>query len=308
MKELKDYKGGHALRTFNLLDEQYHKPVCDMHGDTMIEIKNLNYQYEDGTVALQNVNLTINKGEKIAIMGPNGSGKSTLFLCLNGVYKPTNGSIQVNGEPVTYNRNGLKKLRQIIGIVFQNPDNQLFSADVFQEISFGPMNLGLEKEVVRERVESVLESLHIQHLKKRPTHFLSGGQKKQVAIADILAMKPEVILFDEPTAALDSYHSQLVNDLVDELCEAGITVIQATHDSDYAMAWADRIIVIQDGKVLVKDTPQKVFENVELRKKAYLEEPNVLKMYNCLCKVNIIEQTNNPICPKSIDELIKGLE
>lgn len=274
----------------------------------MIEIKDLDYRYEDGTVALQNVNLTINKGEKIAIMGSNGSGKSTLFLCLNGVYKPTNGSIRVNGEPITYNRNGLKKLRQTIGIVFQNPDNQLFSADVFQEISFGPMNLGLDKEVVRERVESVLESLHIEHLRKRPTHFLSGGQKKQVAIADILAMKPEVILFDEPTAALDSYHSQLVNSLVDELCESGITVIQATHDSDYAMAWADQIIVIQDGKVLVKDTPQKVFENVELRKRAYLEEPKVLKMYNCLRRAHKIKQASENICPKSIDELVGLLE
>lgn len=274
----------------------------------MIEVKDLNYQYEDGTVALQNVNLTIKKGEKIAIMGSNGSGKSTLFLCLNGVYKPTKGSILVNGEPITYNRSGLKKLRQIIGIVFQNPDNQLFSADVYQEISFGPMNLGLDKEIVKERVEFVLESLHIEHLKKRPTHFLSGGQKKQVAIADILAMKPEVILFDEPTAALDSYHSQLVNDLVVELCDSGITVIQATHDSDYAMAWADQIIVIQDGEVLVKDTPEKVFQNAELRKRAYLEEPNVLKMYNCLCKAHMIEKVSNQVCPKSIDELVKILE
>lgn len=280
----------------------------DMHGYTMIEIKDLGYQYEDGTVALENVNLTINKGEKIAIMGPNGSGKSTLFLCLNGVYKPTKGCIHVNGEPIMYNRNGMKKLRQIIGIVFQNPDNQLFSADVFQEISFGPLNLGLEKEIVRERVESVLESLHIEHLKKRPTHFLSGGQKKQVAIADIVAMKPEVILFDEPTAALDSYHSQLVNALVDELCESGITVIQATHDSDYAMEWADQVIVIQDGRVIVKDSPQKVFEDIELRKRAYLEEPNVLKMYNCLCRTHMIENINDGICPRSIEDLAKLIE
>lgn len=274
----------------------------------MIEIKNLNYRYEDGTVALQNVNLTIQKGEKIAIMGPNGSGKSTLFLCLNGVRKPTKGSILVNGEPIAYNRNGLKELRQTIGIVFQNPDHQLFSADVYQEISFGPMNLGLDKEVVRERVESVLASLHIEHLRKRPTHFLSGGQKKQVAIADILAMKPEVILFDEPTAALDFYHSKVVNHMIDELCESGITVIQATHDSDYAMSWADQVIVIQDGKVLVKDTPQNVFQNVELRKRAYIEEPNVIKMYNCLRKTHRIDNDSMSTCPKSIDELINILK
>lgn len=270
----------------------------------MIEIKNLDYRYEDGTVALQNVNITIQKGEKIAIMGPNGSGKSTLFLCLNGVRKPTKGSILVNKEPIAYNKNGLKKLRQTIGIVFQNPDHQLFSADVYQEISFGPMNLGLEKEVVRERVDSVLSSLHIEHLRKRPTHFLSGGQKKQVAIADILAMKPEVILFDEPTAALDSYHSKVVNCMIDELCESGITVIQATHDSNYAMEWADQVIVIQDGKVLVKDTPQNVFQNEELRKRAYLEEPDVIKMYNCLSNTHRIDIESFSTCPKSIDELI----
>ncbi|WP_455715198.1 energy-coupling factor ABC transporter ATP-binding protein [Anaerosporobacter sp.] len=274
----------------------------------MIEIKNLDYRYEDGTVALQNVNITIQKGEKIAIMGPNGSGKSTLFLCLNGVCKPTKGSILVNGAPIAYNKNGLKKLRQMIGIVFQNPDHQLFSADVYQEISFGPMNLGLEKEIVRERVETVLSNLHIEHLRKRPTHFLSGGQKKQVAIADIMAMKPEVILFDEPTAALDSYHRKVVNSMIDELCESGITVIQATHDSDYAMEWADQVIVIQDGKVLVKDTPQNVFQNDELRKRAYLEEPDVIKMYNCLGKTHRIDMESVNTCPKSIDELIHLLE
>lgn len=134
------------------------------------------------------------------------------------------------------------------------------------------------------------------------------GKKKQVAIADIVAMKPEVILFDEPTAALDSYHSQLVNALVDELCESGITVIQATHDSDYAMEWADQVIVIQDGRVIVKDSPQKVFEDIELRKRAYLEEPNVLKMYNCLCRTHMIENINDGICPRSIEDLVKLIE
>ncbi|WP_310603322.1 energy-coupling factor ABC transporter ATP-binding protein [Anaerosporobacter sp.] len=272
----------------------------------MIEIKNLDFEYEDGTMALQDVNLTIKKGEKIAIMGPNGSGKSTLFLCLNGVRKPTKGSILVKGEPIIYNRKGLKQLRQKIGIVFQNPDNQLFSADVFQEISFGPMNLGLDKEVVRERVEDVMSSLHIEHLRKRPTHFLSGGQKKQVAIADILAMNPEVILFDEPTAALDSYHSRIVSKLIDELCESGITVIQATHDSDYAMAWADQIVVISDGKLLAKDTPQNIFGNVELRTKAYIEEPNVMKVYHSLCEANVIDELKE--CPRSIEALVGEVE
>lgn len=227
---------------------------------------------------------------------------------MNGIRKPNKGSISIDGDLISYNRNGLKKLRQQVGIVFQNPDNQLFSADVFQEISFGPMNLGWDKEKVREEVNNVMDSLQIQYLAKRPTHFLSGGQKKQVAIADVLAMEPSVILFDEPTAALDGFHSKLVNDLIDELCDRGITVVQATHDSDYAMAWADKIVVMKEGRILIKDKPQVVFEDKDVCENACLAIPHVLMIYKCLCRNHKIEKVEDGTCPRTIEKLMDMID
>ena len=154
--------------------------------DILMQVRDLSYRYEDQTLALDKVNLDIRRHERLAIMGSNGSGKSTLFLNLNGVYKPTSGQILYEGKPLDYSRKGLLQLRRNVGIVFQDPDNQLFCASVAGEISFGLYNLGLEEEEIRTRVDQVCDRLSITPFRTKPTHFLSGGQKKRVSIADIL--------------------------------------------------------------------------------------------------------------------------
>ena len=158
--------------------------------DILMQVRDLSYRYEDQTLALDKVNLDIRRHERLAIMGSNGSGKSTLFLNLNGVYKPTSGQILYEGKPLDYSRKGLLQLRRNVGIVFQDPDNQLFCASVAGEISFGLYNLGLEEEEIRTRVDQVCDRLSITPFRTKPTHFLSGGQKKRVSIADILVMGP----------------------------------------------------------------------------------------------------------------------
>lgn len=274
--------------------------------DFILTINNLCYTYEDGTNALNGINLEIKPGEKIAIMGSNGSGKSTFFLCLNGIKKPKNGYLSFHGSPYDYSKKGLLDLRSKVGIVFQDPDNQLFSASVFQEISFGILNLGVDAIESRTRVEAVIDDLDITSFRHKPTHFLSGGQKKQVSLADILVMKPEVIILDEPTSALDPKHTKMIYDIINELSTKGITVILSTHDVNHAFKWADTIAVFHNGTILQKGTPIEIFNNTKLIEKSNLEIPTILKLFNKLCTKNILRNTL-PI-PRAIEELEKLID
>ena len=174
--------------------------------NVILKAENLFFSYDDEkSHSLNGLSLEIGRGKKIAFMGANGSGKSTFFLCCNGINRPTSGTLYFDGAPVDYSREGLLKLRQRVGIVFQDPDNQLFSASVYQEISFGVLNLGKSEAEARQEVERVIEKNGDQALSgTAPTHALSGGQKKQVSIADILVMHPDVIILDEPAAASGS--------------------------------------------------------------------------------------------------------
>ncbi len=194
----------------------------------ILETKDLGYTYPDGTEALRNINLKIEKGKKISVVGVNGSGKSTLFLNFNGVLKPTKGTVIYKGNQVKYNHKSLLELRKNIGIVFQDPENQLFSASVYQEVSFGAMNLKLSESEVKNRVDEALKNVHMYQYRNKAVHFLSYGQKKRVSIADILVMQPEIIVFDEPTSSLDPKHSKQIVKIFDELNEKGITVILST--------------------------------------------------------------------------------
>ena len=224
--------------------------------DWVIEAQDVSYTYDGNNErALDGLNLKIRRGTKVAFMGGNGSGKSTFFLCLNGIRRPDTGKICIDGEAIEYTRKGLLNVRGRVGIVFQEPDDQLFSASVYEEISFGILNLGADEETARREVESVIKELEITPFQDRPAHALSGGQKKQVAIADILVMHPEVMILDEPAAALDPKHTKKVQQIVDHLTEKGITVLMATHAIDYAYAWADEIILMHEGKVIRQGTP-----------------------------------------------------
>lgn len=266
-----------------------------------IEIKQLSYQYQDGTKALDDVTLAIKQGEKVALIGANGSGKSTLFLCLTGVLKPKVGEVLYDGTKVRFDRKGLKELRSKIGIVFQEPDNQLFSASVYEDISFGLFNMGLEKEEVRRRVEQVVTELQLASFSHKPTHFLSGGQKKQVTIADVLVMDPEVILFDEPAAALDPKNTKLVYERLEALHEKGITLIVSTHDMNHAYEWADKVILFHQGKALKVGTPKEVFTDAALLQLAGVRQPFVLEVFEQIKKQEIKDQW----FPSNQDELVQ---
>lgn len=272
----------------------------------VIEAQDVSYTYEGNSEkALDGLSLKIRRGMKVAFMGGNGSGKSTFFLCLNGIRRPDEGKICIDGEPVEYTRRGLLDVRSKVGIVFQEPDDQLFSASVYEEISFGILNLGADDDTARREVESVIAELEITPFQDRPAHALSGGQKKQVAIADILVMHPEVMILDEPAAALDPKHTRMVQKIVDRLSEKGITVLMATHDIDYAYAWADEIVLMHEGKVIRQGTPAEVCTDRNALAKASLELPAVVKIYERLREKNMISEDAE--LPGSVEELIEIL-
>ncbi len=273
--------------------------------DWVIEAENLSYSYEENDrKALDGLSVRIGRGKKVAFMGGNGSGKSTFFLCLNGILRPDKGRVLIDGKPVSYTRKGLLEVRKKVGIVFQEPDNQLFSASVFQEISFGILNLGTEEETARKEVEQVIRELDITPFKDRPAHALSGGQKKQVAIADILVMHPQVMILDEPASALDAVHTKKVHELIRRLTEQGITVLMSLHDIDYAWSWADEIVLMDRGRVIRQGTPREVCEDEAALRQAGLERPAVLRIYEKLKEKGVLSGGR---VPGSMDELTEML-
>ena len=274
--------------------------------NSILKVENLSYVYEDGTKALKKIDFNIKKGEKIAFIGGNGSGKSTMFLCLNGVLRPTSGNVYYENKQIEYTRKGLLDLRSKVQIVFQDPDNQLFSASVYEEISFGILNLGIDEKIAEVKVNEVIKELEIAPFVNKPTHFLSGGQKKRVSIADILVMDPEVIILDEPTSALDPKYTKVVNNLIDALTEKGKTVILSTHDVNQALKWADRIFVFMDGEIVREGIPEEIFFDDETLNKANLLEPYTIKLYKNLLRKGIL--SGDLKVPKTIEILEKYIE
>lgn len=275
--------------------------------DIILEAKGLCFSYDGEKVySLNNLNLQIKRGQKVAFMGANGSGKSTFFLCCNGIHRPDKGVLYFDGKPVDYSRKGLLNLRSKVGIVFQDPDDQLFSASVFQEISFGILNLGVPKKQAEEEVERIIRQLEITPFKDRPTHSLSGGQKKQVSVADILVMHPDIMILDEPAASLDPKHTRIVNQIVDQLTKEGITVLMATHDMDYALEWADEIVLMHEGRVLLKGDPVTVCSDKKALEMTNLEVPAVLRLYDSLCRKGMLSKKLET--PKNLEMLESYIE
>lgn len=226
---------------------------------------------------LRGVELTIPRGGRLALLGANGSGKTTLLRTLAGSVKPHGGSVLVDGSPVAFTRSGLKTHRQVVQLVAQNPDDQLFAADVYRDVSFGPLNLGLPEDEVRRRVADALEVLSIEDLAERPIHELSFGQRKRVAIAGALAMKPCVILLDEPTAGLDPQGVDEMVSALESLLDAHTTVVISTHEVDFALGWADSVAVLVDGRVR-HGVPSALLSDAELVAAARLRQPLVLEV------------------------------
>lgn len=246
----------------------------------MIEIKNLTYSYQEEEdqnkkeIVLKDVSLTIHKGEFVAVLGHNGSGKSTLAKHLNAILLPAGGKVYVEGLD-TSDEDLMWEIRRRVGMVFQNPDNQIVATIVEEDVAFGPENLGVPPEEIRERVDMALKAVGLYEMRGEAPHNLSGGQKQRVAIAGIIAMMPQYIVFDEPTAMLDPNGRKEVMKAIQRLNkEYGLTIVLITHYMDEA-AQAGRVVVMDHGQVIVDDTPQMAFANVTLLKEVGLDVPQV---------------------------------
>lgn len=221
----------------------------------MIEIRDLCHDYPDGTHALKGIDLTIPKGQFLLICGPNGSGKTTLIRLISGILRPTSGAAHVNGLDPVHNS---REVRRLVGMVFQDPDSQIIGETVREDIAFGPENLGLPTEEVKERVDWALQVMGLKDLSEKPCYLLSGGEKRRLSIAGVLAMRPQVILFDEPFSFLDYPGIQEVLKHMVRLHREGHTLLVTTHDVEKVIAHVDRIAVIQDGKLKVEGPPEEL--------------------------------------------------
>ncbi|MEY9995635.1 cobalt/nickel transport system ATP-binding protein [Streptomyces sp. V4I8] len=221
----------------------------------LVALRGASYAYEDGPVVLSGLDFDVSEKRALALLGRNGSGKTTLMRLLSGGLRPHDGRLTVAGTPVTYDRKGLTRLRTTVQLVVQDPDDQLFAASVAQDVSFGPLNLGLPDPEVRTRVDEALTALDITALADRPTHLLSYGQRKRTAIAGAVAMRPRVLILDEPTAGLDPDGQERLLATLDGLRASGTTVVMATHDVDLALRWADDAALLTPSGVRTGPAP-----------------------------------------------------
>lgn len=232
----------------------------------LLALEAVSYQFPGNpTPALQAASLPIAAGQRIVVLGRNGAGKSTLLLVASGIIRPQQGRVWLHGAPVDYSRSGLRRLRQHVGLVMQSPDDQLFSASVWQDMSFGPLNLGLSAEEARQAVQEAAALCDVTDLLDRPTHALSGGQKARVALAGVLAMRPQCLLVDEATAGLDLWARQQVVRVFDRLVAQGGTVVLTTHDLALARRWADLVVVLHEGRIVAVAPPAEVWADPALR-------------------------------------------
>ncbi len=243
---------------------------------TLLEARGLTYSYPGGVLALDGLDLKVTRGRRLAILGPNGAGKTTLLLHLNGTLRPVSGRVCLEGAAVSYSRAGLSAWRRQVGLVLQDADDQLFAASVAEDVSFGPLNLGLGEHEARRRVEETLAALSIAGLAERPPHMLSFGQKKRVAIAGAVAMQPDLLLMDEPTAGLDNHGSVHLLAALGQLEAAGTTLVFTTHDVDFAYDFADDVALFSGGKVLAQGVAAHVLSDEMLLRQAHLRLPLIL--------------------------------
>jgi cobalt/nickel transport system ATP-binding protein len=245
----------------------------------MIDIQGLSFRYPEGNEALHNIDLSIQQGERIAVLGSNGSGKSTLFLMLNGLLKPDSGCYCFDGKKINYKKADLTALRKRVAVVMQDPDSQFFAHTVYGELSFGPLNMGLSRNNAAQRVEEVSQRLNLANLLTRQPQLLSFGQKKRVLTGAFLSMKPDVLVLDEPFAGLDPQHATNFRELLDRLHNEGMTIIQSTHDTGYALEWADRVIILHEGKIMEAGHPTVILNNEAMLQSFGLNRPTVLDIY-----------------------------
>ncbi len=271
-----------------------------------LSTENLSFTYPDGTQALKNINIEIEKGEKVAIIGPNGAGKSTLFSHFNGLTEPTSGCVKIEGKAISFEKDELLKVRQKVGIVFQDPNDQLFAPTVKEDIAFGPMNLGLSYDEVEKRVEDALKMVGMENYEDKTPHHLSGGQQKRIAIAGIIAMKPELMILDEPTAGLDPDGVEKVLNIMNQLNKEGMTLIISSHDIDMISKYADKIFVLYNGEIIESGNKNKIFSDMELLKKAHLRTPITTEILYNLKESGLNVNTEKISVKDTCAEIIKA--
>ncbi|MBD0385886.1 MAG: ABC transporter ATP-binding protein [Nostoc sp. C3-bin3] len=245
----------------------------------LLEFEKLYYTYPNAEQsALNGLTLKIPAHHKCALIGQNGCGKTTLFLLANGLYKPQKGSVYWQGKPLQYDRKSLMRLRQQVGLVFQDPEQQLVASTVEEDISYGLCNLGLPTGEIKQRVEQALVEFELTQLAQRPVHHLSLGQKKRVSIADVMVLKPELLLLDEPTAYLDKLHTRNLMATLKKIHADGTTIVMATHDLDLVYRWADWIFVMDRGQLVIEGKPQDVFNQRGILEDLQLGVPLIYEM------------------------------
>lgn len=278
----------------------------------LIELNNVShiYQDENNVKALKNINLEISRGEFIGIVGHTGSGKSTLVQLFNGLIIPSSGTVKVNDKNITNEKNNLKETRRHVGLVFQYPEHQLFEETVYQDIAFGPKNLGLKKDEIQQRVQEVMElvGLDYEEFKDRSPFNLSGGQQRKVAIAGVLALKPDVLVLDEPSAGLDPQGRKQLAELLKYLYqEIKMTVILISHRMEEIAELASRVIVMHQGEIVIDDNPIEVFSREQKLHKLSLDLPQITEILHRLEEKGLKVNTNLFSISEASAEIIKAL-
>lgn len=245
----------------------------------MFRVNNLNYQYEKNSLALSNINMDFSKGNVVGIIGSNGSGKSTLFMNLMGILKPTSGEILFEDKSLKYDKKSLYNLRKEVGIVFQDPEKQIFYSRVYDDLAFSLRNIGVEEKIINEKINRALIAVNGIDFIDRPVHFLSYGQKKRVAIASVIAMENEVVLLDEPTAGLDPVSTRSIVDIIKNLNDNKIKIVISSHDMNLIYEICDYVYVLDKGRIIEEGATEDVFLNYEKILRAGLELPWLVKIY-----------------------------
>lgn len=270
--------------------------------EIILQVESLSYVYPDGNKALNGIDLCIEKGKKTFFHGANGAGKTTLFQCLNGLLDVKHGIIRLHGEII---KKESERMRQI-GIVFQNASDQIIAGSVFEEIAFGPLNQGLPLETVTQKVEQVLQIMRIGHLRDRAPHFLSYGEKKRVAIASILSMDQEIVILDEPASGLDARQKEELVDILNRLTQEGKTLLVSTHDANFSFRCADRIVVLDHGRLLCEGETEEVFSRTDVLEKTGIVKPILMAVHEKLIENALISPGHIPGDMKEFSRLLQG--
>lgn len=285
----------------SLQDHNFPEPFPESH--ELIHIDCASHVYPDGSIGIHDLCFRVKENEIVAVCGANGSGKSTLLEHLNGLLLPSKGKVFVMGEKIDPRTK--KDLWKNVGIVFQKSDDQLFAPTVLDDVMFGPLNLGMSKGEAWDAAMKALRAVGAEELINKIPNYLSGGQKRLVSIAGILAMEPKIIALDEPTSDLDPMHVEIVENVIRELNEEhGISIVLATHDLDLAARIADRICIVKRGSVIAEGRPSEIFYNTSLLEDAGLKEPKIVQIYKTLCEFKGVEVGERPV---TLEGLVKSL-